>query len=279
MPEAVAPPPEAHRNQNGSQSQHLPNLNSDVERQQVWQQTIWRDIVVENFGGQTKAVAKAEYQSGGFGVGLKAQPALKRSHVVERLVDHRQTYDGVDDVTVDADVEIDPQQHGCGMAKRKQADVNGDVLQLVQKEDHAKQEQDVIISRHHVFCPQIDEGDDVDAGDFLDVALVAFGNSMGKCCTGHEEQGQCGNQVGEAGSQSYIAVRQLALRKRLVHDNLELVDFRIARVGRDQTYGAAFGGRSMPKAVSGFTSSATLAWGLSGPIRISAKTEWDMNTI
>ena len=36
----------------------------------------------------------------------------------------------------------------------------------------------MVISRHHVHGSEIDEGEDVDAGDFLDVALVAFGHRM-----------------------------------------------------------------------------------------------------
>ena len=36
----------------------------------------------------------------------------------------------------------------------------------------------MVISRHHVHGSEIDEGEDVDAGDFLDVAPVAFRHRM-----------------------------------------------------------------------------------------------------
>jgi hypothetical protein len=50
-----------------------------------------------------------------------------------------------------------------------------------QKEDDAEQEEDMVISRHHMFGTEVDEGYQVYPGDFLDVALVAFGDAMGEC--------------------------------------------------------------------------------------------------
>ena len=76
------------------------------------------------------------------GVGLDAEPALERAHIVERLVDDREADDRVDDVAVDADVEVDAEQHGGGVPEREQGDIDGDVLQPVEEEDHAEQEQE-----------------------------------------------------------------------------------------------------------------------------------------
>lgn len=46
----------------------------------------------------------------------------------------------------------------------------------------------MVISGDHVFCPQINEGDEVDTGYFLDIALVAFRDGMGGRSACHEKQ-------------------------------------------------------------------------------------------
>jgi hypothetical protein len=75
------------------------------------------------------------------------------------------------------------------MANGKQADIDANVLHLVKEEDNPCQKQQMVISSHHVFRPQIHKGDKVDARDFLNVALVAFSDGMGKgglCKQRHE---------------------------------------------------------------------------------------------
>ena len=141
-----------------------------------------------------KAMKKAEDQGGNLGVGLHAEPAPEGAKIVERLVDHREADDRVDDVAVDARVEIDAEQHRGGVAQREQADIGRDILHPVQEEDHAQQEQDVVVARHHVLRAQVDEGHDVHASDLEDVALVAFGDGMGegRC-------GPCQQQDGDGG--------------------------------------------------------------------------------
>ena len=66
------------------------------------------------------------------------------------------------------------------MADGEERHVEPDVLQPVEEEDDAEQEQDVVVARHHVLGAEIDEGQDVDPGDLLDVALVALGDGMGQ---------------------------------------------------------------------------------------------------
>ncbi|MNN39329.1 hypothetical protein D3C81_1533620 [compost metagenome] len=46
---------------------------------------------------------QAKHQRGYLGVRLEAKPALKRAQVVERLVHHGETDDGVDDIRADVD--------------------------------------------------------------------------------------------------------------------------------------------------------------------------------
>lgn len=52
------------------------------------------------------------------------------------------------------------------------------MLQAVEKEHHAEEEQQVIVAGHHVFGPEIHEGDKIYASDFLDVAFIADGDAV-----------------------------------------------------------------------------------------------------
>ncbi len=72
-----------------------------------------------------------------------------------------------------------PEKHGDGVADGEDADINRDVLHMVEEEDDAEQEQDMVVSRDHVLCAQIDERDDMNPEDLLDIARVAGGNGMG----------------------------------------------------------------------------------------------------
>ncbi len=131
-----------------------------------------------------------EDQHGALGIGLEAKPALIGTQVIQRLVHNRQTDDGIDDVAVDADIEVHPQQHGCGMPQREQAHIDGDVLHTVEKEDHTQQEQEMIVAGDHVLGPQIGEGNKVYSSDFLDVALVAVSHGMGQRISADYQQAE-----------------------------------------------------------------------------------------
>lgn len=65
------------------------------------------------------------------------------------------------------------------MADGEQRHIDADMLHTVEEEDHPEQEQDVVIAGDHVLCPQVDIGQQVDAGDLGDVARVAGGDAMG----------------------------------------------------------------------------------------------------
>jgi hypothetical protein len=43
------------------------------------------------------------------------------------------------------------------VADREQADVEEDVLQAVEKENHADEKQQVVVARHHVFRAEVEE--------------------------------------------------------------------------------------------------------------------------
>lgn len=172
--------PVAHGDQDDGQCHQLAELHTDIECQQVRNQSIGRDLVFQDLGRETEAVEQAKDQCGQLGIGLEPKPALEGTDVVQRLVNHGKSDDGVDDVAVDPDVEVDPQNHGGRMPQRKQAHVEADVLHPVQEEDDAEEEKDVVVPGHHVFGAEVDEGQQIHPGNFLDVALVAFGHRMGK---------------------------------------------------------------------------------------------------
>ena len=100
-------------------------------------------------------------------------------------------------VGVGRDAGQNTEQQRGGMADGKKRDVNSYVLQPVKKEDHAKQEQQVIVPGHHVFCPKIDKRKKEHAAAFLNVAFVTFGNvvgpGFGAARQEHQEYGQCGH--------------------------------------------------------------------------------------
>ena len=121
-----------------------------------------------------------EDKGGDLGVRLKPEPQRERPQIVERLVDHRKPDDGVDDIAVDTDIEPDARQHGHRMPDGKKADIGRDLFHPIKKEDHAQQKQDVVISRHHVLGPKVEEGDDLHPRNLMDIALVAKRNGMGK---------------------------------------------------------------------------------------------------
>ena len=62
---------------------------------------------------------------------------------------------------------------------REQADIDADVAEPVEEENHAEQEQEVVIAGHHVLGAQVDERQQIGSRDFLDVALVPFRNAVG----------------------------------------------------------------------------------------------------
>lgn len=64
------------------------------------------------------------------------------------------------------------------MADREQADVERDVLQLVEEEDHPGQKQQVVVTGHHVFCAEIGKGQQMRARDLLNISFVAFSHAM-----------------------------------------------------------------------------------------------------
>ena len=66
------------------------------------------------------------------------------------------------------------------MTGGKQRDIYPDILGPIEEENHPKEKQQVVVSGHHVFRPQVDEGHDVNARDFRDIPLVSIGDAVSK---------------------------------------------------------------------------------------------------
>jgi hypothetical protein len=81
-------------------------------------------------------VHEAEREDGDSRVRLHAE-RLESPHVLKGLVDDRQPDDGVDDVGVGADVAERAGQERDAVPYGKETDVEQDVLEPVEEEDHA----------------------------------------------------------------------------------------------------------------------------------------------
>ena len=70
--EVRATPPIPHDDENDEQSEQLPDLDPDVERQQIGEKPIFGNLIFEDLRGKAGAVEQAEDKRRPFGVGLKA---------------------------------------------------------------------------------------------------------------------------------------------------------------------------------------------------------------
>lgn len=176
----VGSPPIADHDQNRGEGKYLSDLDADVKCEQIRQQAIGRHRVFLDLRCEAESVKQPKDKRRDLGIRLNAKPALERPDIVEGLIDHGQTDDRIDQIAVDIRPEVNPKQHRRRMPDGKQTHVNTDVLQLIKKEDHPEQKQDVIVSRKHMLRPEINKRQQIDARNFLDVALIAFRNAMSK---------------------------------------------------------------------------------------------------
>lgn len=171
-------PPVAHDDEDGAQRQQLADFNANVEGNQVDEQAIGRNFEFFDFGRQPEAVEEAKDERRKLRVGLKTKPTLESPKVIQRFIDHRQADNGVNEISADADVKERPNEQRRGVPDGEQADVQPDIAHSVEKENHAKQKQQVIVTGHHVLRAKVDKRDDVNPGDFLDVPFVALRHAV-----------------------------------------------------------------------------------------------------
>ena len=101
--EAAARAPVGQRDQDRRQRQHLADLDADVEADDVRDQAVRRQRELLQLGRQAEAVEQAEDEHGDPRVRLEAEEPPEAVHVLERLVDHREADDRVDEIRVGAD--------------------------------------------------------------------------------------------------------------------------------------------------------------------------------
>lgn len=178
--EALGASPIAHDDKDGAQGKNLTDFNANVERDEVGEKPVWCNLEFSNLCSKPKAVEQTENHGRDRGVGLKSEPSLISPEIVQGLVDHGQPDDGVNEVGADSDVKEDTDKQGGGVTYGKEADVNPHILEPIEIEYDPEEEEKVVISRHHVFGSEVDEGEQVNPGYFLDVPFVARGDTMGK---------------------------------------------------------------------------------------------------
>jgi hypothetical protein len=173
FPEARRSAPEIEQHDNDRQCHHLADLDTDVERDQVDQQAVVRPRQVLQLGRQPEPVEQPEHQHRELGVDGEADP-LEPAEVLERLVNHREADDRVDDIRVEAGPEEHAGEQRGRVADGEHRDVDDDVTQPVEEEDHPDQEQDVVDPGDHVLGAEIQERHRRRAVDALDVRLVGL---------------------------------------------------------------------------------------------------------
>ena len=151
---------------------------------------------------------------------------------------------------IDPDIEIDAEEHRRGVTDREEGHVDADVLHPVEEEDHAEQEQDVIVARRHVFGAEIHEGDEVHPGDLLDVALVAGGNAVRESCRAPCRRQEKREHGGAKHRPDRVARLETTFDGRVLHGwfRLSVRCHAVVETASDQAVSDGLGGRSWVEA-------------------------------
>ena len=171
----------------------MPDFHTDIEGEKIWDEAVFGDFEFDDLRGKAEAVEEAENEGCCLGVGLESEPPLEGTEIVQGLVDDRQTDDRIDEIGVGGDTRQDTEKQRGRMADREQRHVDSDVLQPVEEEDDAEKKEQVIVSGHHVFRAEIDEGQDQRSAALLDVTLVPLGDIVRPRfgTRGEEDQQNC----------------------------------------------------------------------------------------
>src|SRR5262245_11558917 len=147
--------PPGQRDQDAGERETLPDLDADVEADDVGHETVGRELELLKLRGQTEAVEEAEDEDRDSRVRLKAEEALEAIHVLERLVDDGEADDGVDQKRIGANAAEHPGEQRHAMADGEQTHVQKDVFESVEKEDDADEKQQMVVAGHHVLRAEI----------------------------------------------------------------------------------------------------------------------------
>ncbi len=175
--EPTAAPPHVEHDQDQAQREQLADLHTHVERHHVRHEPIAREREVLQLGRQPKPMEKAEKQHGAFRVRLETELA-KTTEVLERFVDHGQADHRVDEIRIHMPAREHSEQQRRAVTDREQRDVYGHVLEPVQEEDHAGQEQQVVVTGDHVLRAEVHVWPDVRTGHAHEECLVVTGDAV-----------------------------------------------------------------------------------------------------
>src|SRR5688500_3145514 len=142
--------PVTHGDENGAECEKLDQFDPNVERDEVRPKSLRRYLIVEDLRRQAEAVKKAEDQRGCSRIGLESEPRLERTEVVQRLVSDRQANNGIDQEGARTHAGQHTGDKRERVPDREEGHIQSHVAQLVQEEDHAQQEQQVIVA-----CDQV----------------------------------------------------------------------------------------------------------------------------
>jgi len=187
--ETRARAPDAQQNEYSRQGQYLTNLNSNIEADDIGDKAIGRQIELLQFGRQPEAMKQTEYEYRNTGVRFKAKQPFEPVHIFEGLVHDGQANYRVDEIGVYLDIRQDSSEQGDAVADGEQSDVLHDVFGSVEKEYNTEQEQQMIVTGHHVLRAEIHEGEYGWAINRFDKIGVAARNSVGQSLHGEQQRG------------------------------------------------------------------------------------------
>src|SRR5690349_1436152 len=170
--------PPGQRDQDAGERESLSDLDADVEADDVGDEAVGRQFELLKLRGQTETVKQAEDEHRDARVRLKAKEALEAIHVLERLVDDGEADDGVDEKRIGANAAEHSGEQRHAMADGEQTDVEEDVLESVEKEDDADEEEQMVVARHHVLRAEIHQRSDRRPVETLQVDRVLARHAM-----------------------------------------------------------------------------------------------------
>src|SRR5262245_54933980 len=166
-------PPVANANQNSGQCEHLPNLDTSIETHDVGDETIPRHRELLKLRRKSKPVKQAKRHDCDASVWSESEQPIESADVLECLVDNRQPNDRVDDVRVRVNAAEHADKQCEAVANREETHVQDNILQPVEKKDHADEEHQVVVPGDHVLRAEIHEWTNGRAVDRLDEQRVA----------------------------------------------------------------------------------------------------------
>lgn len=146
--------PVCNRNQDHDQSKDLPDFHTDIEEDEIGQQTVCGHFIIKDFRCHSKAMYQAEQERSHFGIGLNPEPALIRAHIIKGFIDNGKADNRINDVGTDADFHQHTRQQRNNVANRKQGDVDTNILHAIEEENHTEQEKQMVYPVIMCFAPR-----------------------------------------------------------------------------------------------------------------------------